>query len=327
LNIFRDIRELPDHLRGGAVTIGNFDGVHRGHARIISRLTEQARVVEGPGVVFTFEPHPVQILRPREAPPPLTWTERKAQLLGRLGADALIAYPTDEALLSLTATEFFAEIVQRQLGARAVIEGPNFFFGRGRTGDVDLLGQLCRQSAITLEIVESLQDDGQIISSSRIRGLVAAGDVATAARLLTQPYRIRGLVTHGAGRGAKIGFPTANVAAIDTLLPKPGVYAGRAYLNEHAWPAAVNIGPNPTFGEQSLKVEAHLIGFSQAIYGRPIEVDFLSRVRDIHPFGSVEELKRQLTRDVAQVEKAATTACPSTGHTSAKSSGPTNGSS
>jgi riboflavin kinase/FMN adenylyltransferase len=305
LNIIRDVSQLSDHLRGGAVTIGNFDGVHRGHARIVSRLTEQARSVGGPGIVFTFEPHPVQILRPREAPPPLTWTERKAELLGRLGASALIAYPTDETLLSLSAREFFAEIVQRQLGARAIIEGPNFFFGKGRTGDVALLDQLCRQSAITLEIVDPLQDDAQIISSSRIRALVAAGDVATVARLLTQPYRIRGLVTHGAGRGAKIGFPTANVAAIDTLLPKPGVYAGRAYLSEHVWPAAVNIGPNPTFGETSLKVEAHLIRFCGAIYGRPIEVDFLSRVRDIHPFASVEELKQQLARDVAQVEQAA----------------------
>lgn len=303
MNIFRDIRQLPEHVRGGAVTIGNFDGVHRGHAQLVGRLTEQARRVGGPSVVFTFEPHPVQILRPREAPPPLTWTERKAELLSRLGATALIAYPTDEALLSLSATEFFAEIIQRQLGARAVIEGPNFYFGKGRTGDVALLEKLCRQSEITLEVVEPLQDDAQIISSSRIRALVAAGDVSTAARLLTQAYRIRGLVTHGAGRGAKIGFATANVAAIDTLLPKPGVYAGRAYVNNHVWPTAVNIGPNPTFGESSLKVEAHLIGFSGSLYGCPIEVDFLSRVRDIQPFGSVEELKQQLARDVGQVEQ------------------------
>jgi riboflavin kinase/FMN adenylyltransferase len=305
LIIIRDVSRLSEQLRGGAVTIGNFDGVHRGHACIVSRLIEQARAVGGPAVVFTFEPAPVQILRPREAPPPLTWTERKAQLLGQLGADALIAYPTDEALLSLSAREFFTEIVQRQLAARAVVEGPNFFFGRGRAGDVAVLDRLCTQSEVRLEIVSPLQDDGQIISSSRIRALVAAGDVAAAARLLTQPYRIRGMVIHGAGRGAKIGFPTANVDAIDTLLPKPGVYAGRAYLDDHVGPTAVNIGPNPTFGERSLKVEAHLIGFSGAIYGSPIEVDFLSRVRDIHPFGSVEQLKQQLARDVEQVEQEA----------------------
>jgi riboflavin kinase/FMN adenylyltransferase len=303
LNIIRDLSRLPGRLRGGAVTIGNFDGVHRGHARIVTRLIRRARAAGGPALVFTFQPHPVQLLRPHEAPPPLTWTERKAKLLAELGADALIAYPTDEALLRLSASEFFTEIVSRQLAARAVVEGPNFFFGRGRAGDITLLGRLCEQSGITLEVVEPVQDNAQVISSSRIRSLIAAGDVAAAAGLLTQPYRIRGMVTHGAGRGAKIGFPTANINAIDTLLPEPGAYAGRAYLGSHLWPAAINIGPNPTFGERAMKVEAHLIGFSRAIYGSPIEVDFLRRVRDIHPFGSVEELKEQLARDIAHVER------------------------
>jgi riboflavin kinase/FMN adenylyltransferase len=303
LRILRDLQLLSEHLRGGAVTIGNFDGVHRGHARIIERLIGRANEAGGPAIVFTFEPHPVQLLRPEEAPPPLTWTERKAQLIADLGADALVAYPTDEQLLSLSPEAFFEKIVQQQLEARAVVEGPNFFFGRGRAGDVTLLRQLCEREGIALEIVDPLLDQEQTISSSRIRSLIAAGDVSAATRLLTQPYRIRGLVTHGAGRGAKIGFPTANVDGIDTLLPQPGVYAGRVYLDDDPWPAAVNIGPNPTFGEKALKVEAHLIGFSGAIYGRPIEVDFLTRLRDIHPFPSVDELKQQLRQDVARAEQ------------------------
>jgi riboflavin kinase/FMN adenylyltransferase len=217
----------------------------------------------------------------------------------------MIAYPTDEALLSLSAEAFFEQIVCQRLAARAMVEGPNFFFGRGRTGDAALLTQLCSGADIALEIVEPQTRDGQPISSSRIRALISEGDVALAAEMLTRPYRIRGMVTHGAGRGAKIGFPTANVHAIDTLLPAPGVYAARGWVNGQAWPAAVNVGPNPTFGEQRLKVEVHLIGFHDAIYGCPIEVDFLNRLRDIHPFGSVEELKQQLHQDISQAKQEA----------------------
>jgi riboflavin kinase/FMN adenylyltransferase len=303
LIIVRDLDQLPEDLRSGAVAIGNFDGVHRGHARIIRRLIGQARTAGGPALVFTFQPHPVQLLRPHEAPPPLTWTERKADLIADLGVDALIAYPTDEALLSLTAEQFFRQIIQERLAARAVVEGPNFYFGHGRTGDVHLLEQLCRREGIALEIVDPFVADNKTVSSSRIRALIAEGDVDTASRLLTQPYRIRGLVTHGAGRGAKIGFPTANVDAIDTIVPAAGVYAARAYLNGEVWPAAVNIGPNPTFDEGRMKFEVHLIGFSGAIYGRAIEVDFLARLRDIHAFASVDELKQQLHRDVARAQQ------------------------
>jgi riboflavin kinase/FMN adenylyltransferase len=254
--------------------------------------------VGGPAIVFTFDPHPVRLLRPEVCPPPLTWTERKAELLAELGIDAMIAYPTDEALLSLTPQEFFDQIVRHTLDARAMVEGPNFYFGRGRAGNTDVLRELCRAAGLTLDVVEPVQVDGDYVSSSRVRQLISAGDVRQAAAMLTQPYRIRGMVTHGAGRGGKIGFPTANVSAIDTLLPAAGVYAGRALVDDSMQPAAINIGPNPTFGEAGLKIEAHVIDFHGPLYGRPIEVDFLDRLRDIQKFASVEELKQQLARDL-----------------------------
>jgi riboflavin kinase/FMN adenylyltransferase len=285
-------------LRGGAVTIGNFDGVHRGHARIIEQLKELAEEVDGPAIVFTFDPHPVRLLRPDAVPPPLTWTDRKAKLLADLGVDTIVVYPTDEALLSLEPAEFFQQIVVERLDARAIAEGPNFFFGRKRAGDIATLGELCHASKIQLEVVTPLKVGGEFVSSSRVRELVSVGDVAAANALLTSPYRIRGMVTHGAARGAKLGFPTANVAAIDTLLPARGVYACRAICEEGEWPAAVNIGPNPTFGEDALKVEVHLIGYSGSLYGNALEVDFLRRLRDIRPFDSVEQLKSQLAQDV-----------------------------
>jgi riboflavin kinase/FMN adenylyltransferase len=303
VKLIRDLAALPDQLRRGAVAIGNFDGVHRGHARIVQELIAQAREVGGPAVVFTFDPHPAWLLRPAEAPPPLTWTDRKMQLLVELGVDSMIAYPTDEALLELSPREFFDQIVRQKLDARAMVEGPNFFFGHNRAGDIEVLGQYCRAAGISLDIVEPVVADGDFVSSSRVRRLIAAGDVQAANRMLTRPYRIRGMVTHGAGRGAKLGFPTANVSAVDTLLPGAGVYAGRAHAEQTEWPAAINLGANPTFGEQAMKVEVHLIGFQGSLYGQPLEVDFLSRLRDIRPFPSVEALKSQLEHDIAAAKE------------------------
>ena len=305
MKLIRDLAALSPELRAGAVAIGNFDGVHQGHARIVERLLAKARQVDGPAVVFTFDPHPVRLLRPAEAPPPLTWTDRKAELLAALGVDAIIAYPTDEALLNLEAEEFFDRIVRRALDARAMVEGPNFFFGRGRGGTTEVLRRLTATAGIQLEIVDPLVIDGEFVSSSRVRQLLSAGRIDEARRLLTRPYRLRGMVTHGAGRGAKIGFPTANLAAIDTLLPGVGVYAGRAWVGGESWPAAINVGPNPTFGEQALKLEVHLIGFSGPLYGQPLEVDFLGRLRDIQPFANVEALREQLGRDVLAARRTA----------------------
>ncbi len=302
MKLIRNLDELPNALRGGAVSIGNFDGVHRGHARIVEMLRAQAVAFGGPAIVFTFDPHPVRLLRPNEVPPPLTWADRKAELIEELGVDGMIVYPTDEQLLALTAEEFFREIVVERLGARAMVEGPNFFFGKGRAGNIEVLRSLCEASDLTLDVVPPLTIGDDYVSSSRIRRLIEAGDVGQAAEMLTRPYRIRGMVTHGAGRGAKIGFPTANIDAIDTILPGTGVYAGVAFLGDERWPAAINIGPNPTFGEHRLKVEAHLIGYSGSLYGQPLEVDFLARVRETRPFASVEELQQQLAADVKFAE-------------------------
>jgi riboflavin kinase/FMN adenylyltransferase len=307
VKIINDLTALDPALRSGAVTIGNFDGVHQGHARIIARLRKLAERVGGPAIVFTFDPHPVRLLRPAEAPPPLTWTDRKAELLADLGIDAMVAYPTDEALLRLSPTEFFDRIVRQQLDARAMVEGPNFHFGRSRAGNIDVLRELAQAAGMLLDVVEPLIVDGEIVSSSRVRNLLHAGAVEEARRLLTAPYRLRGMVVHGAGRGVKIGFPTANLDAIDTLLPGPGVYAGRAFIRGVPWPAAINIGPNPTFGEQASKVEVHVIGWHEPLYHQPLEVDFLCYLRETKRFDSLEKLAEQLRRDVAAAKSAADT--------------------
>jgi riboflavin kinase/FMN adenylyltransferase len=301
--IIRHLVQLPASARGGAVAIGNFDGVHLGHRRIVERLLQRSRDVGGPAIVFTFDPHPVRILRPSECPPPLTWTERKAHLLKELGVDWIVAYPTDEKLLSLSAQQFFDRIVVDALAAKAMVEGPNFYFGHNREGTIDVLKRLTVAAGMTLDVIEPLTLDGQLVSSSLIRQLIASGDVAAAARMLTHPYRIRGMVTHGAGRGAQLGFPTANLEAIDTLLPGQAVYACRAWMGGQSFAAAANIGSNPTFGEHGHKVEIHLIDREIDLYGEPLEVEFLAKLRDVKTFASKEQLVTQLKDDIDEARK------------------------
>ncbi|WP_425396800.1 bifunctional riboflavin kinase/FAD synthetase [Aeoliella sp.] len=313
--VIRHVHDLPPIARGGAVSIGNFDGVHRGHACLIERLRQRAAEVNGPAVVFTFDPHPARLLRPEACPLPLTWTERKAELLAELGIDWVVAYPTDMGLLSLSPREFFDRVIVEVLDARAIVEGPNFFFGKNRAGNVDTLAEFAASEGMTLDIVEPIETDGSMISSSRVRDLVSLGRVGEARKWLTSPYRIRGLVTHGAGRGTDLGFPTANLEGVDTLLPAHGVYAGAAWLGNRAWPAALNLGPNPTFGDLATKVEVHLIGTDETLYGQILEVDLLERLRDTRAFDSADALTKQLKADVAVAGQRASDYLSSIGRT------------
>lgn len=300
MKLLRRLEQFPSELRGGALTIGNFDGVHRGHKHVMQRLKQHAAAVNGPAIVFTFDPHPARLLRPEHSPPPLTWIDRKAELLSELGVDAVVAYPTDLALLQLEYADFFHKIVLERIGARAMVEGPNFYFGHNRQGDVQKLAELCTDYGLALEVVQpKLETSGEeMISSSRIRRLIGSGDVAGAGRLLTQPYRIRGLVVHGSARGASLGFPTANLDAIDTLVPAHGVYVGRAQIERRWYWTAVHIGPNPTFGEFASKVEIHVLDFDGSLYGTVLEVDFIDRIRGVQAFADIESLRTQLQRDI-----------------------------
>jgi len=310
VKLLRDLTDFPHELRSGAISIGNFDGVHLGHARIVQRLLAKSRRLGGPAIVFTFDPHPAQVLRRAEPPPPLSSTARKAELLADLGVDAVIAYRTDEAFLELEARQFFDRIVRDRLGARAMVEGGNFFFGRGRKGNVDVLGEMCRGAGVALEVVEPVGCEGQVVSSSRIRAVLAEGEVDLARRMLTRPYRIRGTVSRGEGRGKDLGYPTANLSGVGTLLPGEGIYAGRTLVDGRLWPAAISLGPNPTFDEGVQKVEVHVIDYRGGLYDREIEVDFLGRLRDIVRFDSVGQLVAQMDRDVATARQIAVECAP-----------------
>jgi riboflavin kinase/FMN adenylyltransferase len=295
----------PGDCRRGAVSIGNFDGVHRGHAALLAELRCQADALGGPAVALTFDPHPIELLRPASAPPRLTTTEDRSQLLLKLGADYVLVLRATHELLGLRAKEFFAEMVQKRLQAQALVEGNNFGFGRGREGDVGTLAELCGAAEIRLTVVPPVLLDGIEVSSSRVRAALTTGNVREAASLLGRCYRLHGLVGKGQRRGQKLGFPTANLEQLSTLIPGDGVYAVRVPHEGTKWPGAANVGPNPTFGENARKVEIHLIGFQGDLYGKPLAVDFIERLRDTRPFKEVAELVEQLRRDIDQARRIA----------------------
>ena len=295
----------PEECRRGAVAIGNFDGVHRGHAALLAELRRQADAINGPVIALTFDPHPIEPLRPGQTPPRLTTPEDRTRLLHELGADHVLVLRATHALLALRAEEFFAQVIQERLDARGLVEGPNFGFGRGREGDVTTLARLCEPAAIRLTVVPPLIRDGMEVSSSRVRAALTAGNVREAASLLGRRYRLHGLVGRGQRRGQQLGFPTANLEQLQTLVPGEGVYAVRVPHQGKTWPGAANVGPNPTFGEMAWKVEIHLIGFQGDLYGWPLTVDFVERLRDTRPFQSVADLIEQLRHDIEQARRIA----------------------
>ena len=299
------LRGLEDvrSARGGILSIGNFDGVHRGHQQILSRLSSSARAAGGPAVVMTFDPHPIQLLAPDRAPPSLSTLRRKSELISGCGVDVLVVIPTTREWLALEPQQFFTEVICKGLDARGIVEGPNFFFGRDRNGTVDTLKTLCAPRGMSLEVVEPVHWQGVRISSSAVRKSVADGDLRRAVAMLGHPYQLEGEVVSGARRGREIGFPTANLSGVTTLLPPDGVYAATVPQGDQMVPAAVHLGPNPTFGEQSRKLEVHLIQFSGELYGTTMLVNLLDRVRGTQQFSGRDELVAQLRQDVIAVQE------------------------
>lgn len=297
---------FEDHAtRGGVLAIGNFDGVHRGHQKMLNLLVERARAHSAPAVVLTFDPPPVELLRPEAIPPRLTTLKRKSELIEKMGVDCLIAYRTNLELLNLAPEEFFEQIVVEKLSARGLVEGPNFYFGKNRKGDVKMLAELCRASGRELDVIEPESEGNLLISSSTIRRLIMDGEMGLAVKMLGHAHRLEGVVVRGDGRGRSLGFPTANLSQIPTLIPADGVYAGWARIaNQHRL-AAVHMGGNPTFGEQHRKVEVHLLEFTGEIYGQTLAVDLIERIRGTETFANVEALKTQIGQDLAEVRRLA----------------------
>jgi riboflavin kinase/FMN adenylyltransferase len=303
---WQGLEDVPDGWGSCVVTIGVFDGVHRGHQRIVGRAAEIGAQLSLPVVVITFDPHPDEVVRPGSHPPFLGTSRRRAELLAGLGVDAVCMLPFTYEFSQLGPDEFVRAVLVDRLHAAAVVVGENFRFGHRAAGDVALLAELGEKYEFTVEGVALLADDGVIIASTRIRELLAAGDVAGAARDLGRPHRVEGVVVRGHQRGRGLGFPTANLETLPhTAIPADGVYAGwLASLDAggsevERWPAAISVGTNPTFDGLERSVEAHALDRDDLdLYGAHVAVDFAARLRGMVRFGSADDLVVQMRLDV-----------------------------
>jgi riboflavin kinase/FMN adenylyltransferase len=288
------------------VTVGNFDGVHRGHQALVKAAVDGAQAAGGVSVVLSFDPHPSRVLSPDRAPEALVTVDQKEELLAGLGVDRLVLLPFTVELSSRTPADFAQTVLGRALGARRVVVGTNFRFGRGRSGDVALLKHLGRELGFDVLAVEPVFHEGAPISSTRIREALARGAVGAARDLLGRPFFVDGDVVHGEGRGRTIGIPTANLALRNETLPRPGVYAATCRILPAGGPraAVVNLGRRPTFGGGETTLEAHLLDFDRDLYGASLRVEFRERLRDEKRFDGPEALVRQIRDDIEAARRA-----------------------
>lgn len=310
MKLYNSLGELPLGGPRRVVAIGAFDGVHVGHQAIIARAIEIARARGLPAMVLTFRPNPIMVLRPDLKTTVLTSPALKAALIGRLGADELLSVPFTRAFARIRAERFAEMLISAPIGADVVVVGRDFRYGSGAEGTVESLAAFGRNRGLEVVVPEMVTSaDGKPISSTRIRRLVAQGQVSEVIPLLGRPHCVEGTVVRGDGRGAGIGFPTANIEVPDEMaLPRRGVYAGRVVVVDGRYQAAINIGHAPTFAagaDPPLRLEAHLIGYTgERLYGQAARVEFIERLRDERRFPSVAALVEQLRRDVDAARRA-----------------------
>jgi len=282
------------------LTIGSFDGIHRGHQEIIRNLTAEAHKNKASAIVLTFFPHPAEVLRGRNFPFYLTTPDEKAEILGEMGVDIIITHPFDQRIANTSARDFIIRLHQH-LGFRHLKVGHDFALGRDREGNAKALGEIGKELGYTVEQIEPFKLDDQVVSSSRIRFLLGAGQVEEAAKLLGRNFSITGKVVLGDQRGRSIGFPTANLDLWEMrAIPAAGVYVCRTAVNGIHYDAVTNIGVRPTFESNPVppRVESHLLDFSGDLYGTSIKLDFIARLRGEQRFASADELIAQIHRDV-----------------------------
>jgi riboflavin kinase/FMN adenylyltransferase len=303
MRIIHDLTELTTVPRHTVATIGNFDGVHLGHRAIFRRVVAEARQAQGTATVITFNPHPLKLLAPERAPLLIDTYAERERLIAASRIDLLVCLPFTAALAALPPTTFVTEILLRALGLKHLIVGYDYAFGRDRQGDAIFLQDCGERYGFTVEVLPPIKQNQDVYSSTRIRQLLLEGEVEAAASLLGRHFTLEGEVIHGAGRGRKLGFPTANLRTGKELLPKAGVYAvkvqhGAALLN-----GVVNIGKNPTFGENELSVEVHLLDIQANLYGETLRFYFVQRLRGEVRFAGVPELCAAIQSDIIRARQ------------------------
>lgn len=303
MKIYRTIEDVPEGLSHPCVTIGNFDGVHLGHQQLFAQVAYRAHQQRGTSVAITFDPHPLQVLHPGGIKL-ISTLEQKIELVDMAGIDVLLVVPFTREFAATTAEYFVDEILLGKIGMRELVVGYDYAFGKGRVGNIDFLRRQGEAKGFSVAVVDAYYLEGTLVSSTRIRQLLAAGEMGEARRLLGRSYQIRGEVQFGKQRGGKeIGFPTANLKFADEdLVPRHGVYVSQVICAGKCYGGVINIGCNPTFGEQALVAETHIFDFNQDIYGKPIKVNLLEFLRGERRFESIGDLAAQIGRDVASAK-------------------------
>ena len=304
--VFNSVEDWASHAgdaRRTAVTVGNFDGLHLGHQKILQSVREHARASGQRAAVITFDPHPMRVLRPESAPLMIQTLSQRLAGFEHLGLDAALVMRFDHALSLVSPEEFIEGILVGGLRAGAILVGANFRFGHRGAGDVRLLGEFGQRYGFDVEIVPPVEAGGQIVSSTAIRGAIASGDVGGAIPLLGRAFSLTGEIRAGAGRGRTILFPTLNLAPEQELLPRLGVYATESVVGGKLYSSVTNVGTRPTFNGAGVTVESHLFEFNENLTGGPMEVRFHSRIRDERKFSGPDALRAQIVRDIESARK------------------------
>ncbi|HAO93123.1 MAG: riboflavin biosynthesis protein RibF [Deltaproteobacteria bacterium GWB2_55_19] len=294
-----DLKEIKNPI----LTLGNFDGLHIGHRRVIEKVVARARRFGAPSVVYTFEPHPLKVVAPEKSPPLLIDIDEKIRLINATGADWLVLAEFTKAFAATHPRQFVESVLVDALSVREVWVGHDFSFGTGRSGTVEYLKELGNEFGFKVFLVPAYKRRNEVVSSSRIRAYVKDGEVKKAAGLLGRLYSIKGRVVRGKDMGKEIGFPTANLDVESELVPKDGVYAAFALLDGREREAVLNIGVAPTFGGKARAIEVHILDFISDIYGKKVEVRFAERLRDEAAFMSREALVKAIRKDVGRARK------------------------
>jgi len=304
MTVIRDLGEITKPLINPVLTIGNFDGVHRGHLALFDKVKSLANNIQGQSVVMTFEPHPIKIVKPGNGPPLITPVEQKLKLIDAAGIDVILCLPFNKEFAAISAHDFVQELLVNKIGVKEIVVGYDYSFGSGRQGNIDFLRKMGDDLGYKVHVVEPVHLNSTLVSSTSIRNLVQEGNLSEAKRLLGRDYQITGIVKTGMGRGGKmLGFPTANLIAVDELIPRKGVYAVKAYVNDKEYNGVCNIGVNPTFGGTALSIETYILNFSRNIVGERFTIKFISHLRDEITFKSKEELAQQIEIDVAMARE------------------------
>jgi len=302
MRVANGLEELAAGRDPVVTSIGNYDGVHRGHQAILASVVDDARRRGAEAMLITFDPHPLTVVAPERRPDPVQTRGQKLRALERTGIDEVLILRFDAVLAALDGDAFFSEYLLPRLPLAAVHVGRNFRFGRGRQGDLELLRTIGERSGFAVNGVPQVRFEDAVVSSSAIRAAIRGGDVALARQLLGHPFALGGLVGRGAARGRGLGFPTANLEPDNFFVPQNGVYVSQVRALAGLHPAMTNVGHRQTFNETKLAIETHLLDFDEDLYGQRIEIQFLERLRDEQAFDSPDELADQLARDRAAVE-------------------------